>query len=227
MSALLRDHKLPELLKPYMKRLEALYNEKDDLQPRKNSNSNFITINDKVLNMLITRLNEEPGETRVWMSPEAFCLLSEDEAVGKSPVQAWGFFHKRVTHLEVGFSTFSSSQKDSFVAFRLGSTKKMGFGRIFSIFTHSTSSRGSLRNSQVWLQVQQFPEIPEKMEQFDPYRLVKTPEAQVFLCAWGPTKDCVTKLQEVVAHCTWMMYRPGLIHKKLDIPTVALVVNDR
>lgn len=88
MAALLRDQKLPERLKPYVKQMESLYNDPEKSKPRRNSNSDLITIDNKVLNMLIDRLNLEEGQTTKWVSPEDFCLLSDNEAVGISPVQA-------------------------------------------------------------------------------------------------------------------------------------------
>jgi hypothetical protein len=187
----------------------------------------MLSVDNNVLKLLIGRLNEEAGESCQWMTPEELCLLSEYEAAGILPVQPWAFFHKRITHMDVSFSTFLESQKDSFVAFRIGAASKISYGRIFSIFTHSRLSKDKKRYSQTWVHVQCFPEVPSRLKKYDPFHLIKAPDAQIHLRAWGPTKDTLVKLEEIIAHCVWMMYRPGLIHKNLDIPTVALVSTDR
>ncbi|KAH9808404.1 hypothetical protein DFH28DRAFT_1196264, partial [Melampsora americana] len=226
LAALLKDCKLPGPLKQYTTRLQSLY-EPEERRPRRTSNSKMITIENNVLKMLISQLNGQKDEVFQWMMPEDFCLLDRDEAVGFRPVQPRGIFHKQITHKDVSYSTFSGSQKDSFITFRCSETNQIGFGRIFSIFTHSRLSKNSENVSQTWLQVQCFTELPARLKKFDPFDQIDAPDVQICLRAWLPTKDCMVKLEEIVAHCAWMMYKPGVIHRQLDIPTVALVSTER
>lgn len=226
LAALLKDCKLPGPLTKYTTRLQSLY-APEDRRPRRGSNSKKTTIDDHVLEMIIERLNGQKDEWFQWIMPEDFCLLRNDEAIGVRPLHPRGIFHKQVTYKDVSYSTFSGSQKDSFITFRC-ENNQVGFGRIFSIFTHYRLSENSETLSQTLLQVQCFPKLPAILKQFDPFKLIDAPpDTQICLRMWGPTRDCVIKLEEIVAHCAWMMYKPGLIHRQLNIPTVALVSTER
>lgn len=227
MAALLKDCKLPRPLTKYTTRLQSLY-KPGERRPRRDSNSKMITIEDCVLEMLIERLNGQKDKWFQWIMPQDFCSLSNGQVIGVRPLQPWGIFHKQITYKDVLYSTFSGSQKDSFITFRSGENNQIGFGRIFSIFTHRRLSGNSETLSQTWLHVQCFPKLPARLKQFDPVKLIGAPlDVQICLRSWGPTQHCMIKLEEIVAHCAWMMYKPGVIHRQLDIHTVALVSTDR
>lgn len=185
------------------------------------------SIDNHVLEMLIARLNQQRGAVCQWMIPEDFCILSDEKAVGACPLHPRGIFHKQIEYNGVSYSTFSTSQKDSFITFKYSQSNQIGFGRMFSIFTHSRRANKSQNLSQTWLQVHSFTKVPARLKKFNPYDLVDAPNIQACLRAWAPTQDYMVKLEEIIAHCAWIMHKPGMIHKQLDIPTVALVSTER
>lgn len=223
LSALMNDDKLPDVLKPYKTRLEALYNSPPSM-PKLLSNSDRQALDDNVLNLLVKLLNDEKKETCVWMRPQEWCMLSPHESKGFALVPAHAYFSKNIFHKEVTYSTFTQSPKNSFIVFksRTGGTK---FGRIFSIFTHRRAPKPLENIFDTWLYIQCFPKLPSEM--YNPLSKLKVHDVQFHIRSWGPTEDRLIKASEVVAHCSWVMYRPGEIHKELRVPTVALVSMER
>lgn len=161
------------------------------------------------------------------MTPHDWSLLPDDEAFAYVPVQPRGTFCNRIMHKGVSYATFTASQIDSFVIFTSISSGKIAFGRIFSIFTHRRSPKPDKHCFDTWLHIQRFPAIPPKLEKFNPFNLAKAPDVQCYLRAWGPPEDCLVRIDNVLAHCTWMVYQAGELHKKLDIPTVGLISTER
>lgn len=218
----MKDDKLPASLKPYVSRLESLYDPPQP-KPKRLSNSTLQPIGAKTLDMLVDRLNSEKTKVCKWMHPEKWALLSDEQAFGVCPVQAKGIPYKRVMYKDVWFTTFSTSQANSFVVFK--DSAGVGFGRIFSIFLHRRSPNPTQNIFDTWLNIQCFPPIPSKL--YEPFRHIQVPEMKTYLRAWGPTQDKLIKLDEIVSHCSWLMYKPGEVDSKLQIPTVALVCMDR
>lgn len=132
-------------------------------------------------------------------------------------------------HKGVSYATFGVSQEDSFIEFKTGSTSIQNFGSIFPIFIHCRSPTPTLAENQLetWLHVQRFPSIPKSMKAFDPFRHSEGFHAQTYLRAWGPTQDCIVRLGEIVAHCSWVIFKPAEVNSEISIPTVGLVSMNR
>jgi hypothetical protein len=175
-----------------------------------------------ILKKLGERLNNEDQQYQ-WMVPDELCLLSEDDALGYESLQPQAFFYKRIMHNSVSYASFSNSQNDSFIEFKIGTTGVHAYGRIFSIFIHRRSPTRSENIFDTWLHVQRFPQIPTSLEKFNPFRHTKGFHTQTCLRAWGPTEDCIVRLDEIVAHCSWVMFKAGEINSQLKIATVGLV----
>lgn len=225
-SALMNDNKLPEVLEPYKTRLEALYNPPSQ-KSKPLSNSTRQALDKHVLNLLIKRLNEENTEKCTWMLPQHWCLLSKNESKGSAPLPAHAHFSKEVMHRDIQYSTFTQSPKNSFIIFKSwsGDNEVTEFGRIFSIFTHRRAPKPSENHFDTWIYVQRFPHLPPGS--YNPFSKLQADDVQFNIRAWGPTEDRIIKIDEVISHCAWMMYRPGEIHKELQVPTVALVSLER
>lgn len=161
------------------------------------------------------------------MLPHDWCLLSKNECKGFAPVSPHAHFHKHWVHQDVTYSTFTHSPKNSFVVFKLRSAQNEAteFGRIFFIFTHRRSPTASENLLDTWIYIQCFPELPSGC--YNPFSNLQVDDVQFNIRAWGPTKDKIIKMDKLVAHCVWMMYTSGEIHKELRVPTVALVSMER
>lgn len=220
MSALLKDFRFPDALKPYTCRVESLF----DPQPapsKKLSNSKLEPVETKVLVLIKNYLNIGNKDGCQWVLPHEWCTQTDFENVGVAPIPPRAFFYNQIDHLDVHFSSFAGNPNNSFITFKSNATKKRMFGRIFSIMVHRRSPAPSQNLMDTWLLVQTFPPLPKTM--FDPMSQVDAPDVQVHLRAWTPTENVVIKLQEVEAHCLWIMYKAYELHNQLSIPTVALV----
>ncbi|KAH9809868.1 hypothetical protein DFH28DRAFT_903892, partial [Melampsora americana] len=221
LAAIVQDDKVPGSLKDYVTKLKSLYDPKEPVSKRL-SNSKMDPIPKDVLEMLETCLNCQEDQEYQWMIPDKLCLLPDEEAMAYVAVQPQAFFRNRVIHNGVAYSKFGASQEDSFVVFKKGQTGKECFGRIFSIFTHRQSPKQGQNKFVTWLHIQRFQPIPKKFEKSNPFHHIQAPDVQAHLYAWGSTEDQLVQLDDIIAHCTWMMYRPGEI-RGIDIPTVALL----
>lgn len=222
----MKEEKLPDSLTPYTSRLQSLYEPKIPT-PKRLSNSGYHPIDEDVLKLLTEKLNKQEVQDCEWMTPAGISSLSDDDALAYSPVQPRGIFYKRVMHNGDSYSTFTSSKQDSFVVFKDSQIKGTHFGRIFAIFDHRRSPTPSQTLFDTWVQIQRFPEIPTIIQQHNPFSQCKQPDALSHLRAWGPTEQCLVKLEDIVAHCTWLMFRPGEVHPKIKVPTVGLTIMER
>lgn len=199
LSALFDDNKLPEVLKPYKTRLQALYDSSPPKsKPLSNPNRQALDIN--ILKHLVQRLNSDRKNKCVWMLPQEWCLLSEHESKGFAPVPAHAHFINNLVHREVSYSSFTQSPKNSFIVFKSRSNDKevVEYGRIFSIFTHRRAPTSSENLFDTWLYVQCFPKLPSGC--YNPFSNIQVDDIQFDIRAWGPTKDIIVRVDEVVAH---------------------------
>lgn len=179
------------------------------------------------MELLVKQLNEQHIEECIWVTPENFALLSETDGLGYGVVPPRGILQKRVDHKGVSFSQFSESQIDSFIMFNSRSTGTHCFGRITTIFVHRRTPEPSNNIIDTWLLVQAFTSLPAPLQEYNPFSRIAMPAIQASLQLWHPTQNVIIRLDEVVAHCAWIMYKPGELHKKLNSPTVALICMDR
>lgn len=223
LAGILEDEKLPEALHPYISRLKGLYEPSPKLR-RQVSNSKMESLDPVILKSLTKRLNKQRQDDCIWVMPEKWALMSKESSLGFSPVAAQGIFYNQVSHLDVNFSTFKASRKDSFIIFN-SLQGETCFGRIHSIFTHRRSPEPNKSTKDTWLCVQAF--RPLSPSQYNPFSRIDAPDVQVEIRLWEKPESVLVRLDEVVAHCAWMMYKPGLIHKSLNVSTVALVSMER
>ncbi|KAH9818308.1 hypothetical protein DFH28DRAFT_888639 [Melampsora americana] len=221
LATVIQSNNLPDPVKPYISKLQSLYEPKEPT-PKRLSNSKMQPLEEDVLDLLVKRLNGQENHIYKWMKPNELCLLSNIEAMGCAAVQPQVFYHKQVIHDGVAYSTFINNQDDSFVIFKAAKTGTKRFGRIISIFTHCQSAAPNQKVLVTWLHVQSFPPIPAHLKKFNPFHLAQAPDVQAHLCSWAPTEDCLIRIDEILAHCAWVMYRPGEL-RRIDIPTVGLV----
>lgn len=224
LSALLKEDQFPEALKPYTARVESLF-DPHPAMPRKLSNSTLEPVDSTVLFLMKDYLNNENQDGCQWVLPHEWCTKSESQTEGVSAIPPRAFFYNQVDHSGVPFSTFTGNPNNSFVTFKSRTSKKRMFGRIFSIMLHHRSPKPSQNLMDTWLLVQSFPSLPKSM--FDPMSQVDSPDVQVHLRAWSPTENVLIKLQEVIAHCSWIMYKAHGLHNQLSYQSVALVSMER
>lgn len=223
-AALLQDDQFPEALKPFTSRVESLFDPQVS-RPKKLSNSKLEPIDNMVLVLIMNYLNKENGEGCHWELPDKWCTKTGSQTVGSAPIPPRAFFYKQIEHLDVQFSTFTDNPNNSFIIYKSDLSREVMFGRIYSILVHRRSPKPSQNIVDTWLVVQSFPPIPKTM--FNPMVQVDEPDVQVYLRAWGPTENHVIKLQEVRAHCSWIMYKAYELHKNLSIASLALVSMER
>lgn len=222
LSALIEDDKLPEALKQFSSRLKALYlpPERRRNQP---SNSKLTALSDDVLELLVDYLNKSHREECIWLSPEDWASLSKSDSIGYSPVPARAQFHKRVQHTDGYISTFTQNPDDCIVYFKTPEGTDC-FARVFSIFSHCRAAVTSQNTTDLWLCVQCFPPLPRKLP--NPFNTSDF-EVQCALRMWSPTETKLIKLDEVIAQCAWVMYKPGDLNRHVNVPTIGMVILNR
>lgn len=189
------------------------------------TNPKLQQLDNKTLKLLIHRLNDQKSESCVWVSPDVWSSYSDDDAIGFSPCPARAMFHSHIHHAEVDFSTFRANIKNSVITYKSNSTGIVSFGRISSIFTHRRSPHRDEHLMDTWLQVQNFPPVPRQT--YNPFKQIKEADVQTYLRLWTSTAEEIIRLDEVIAHCAWLMYKPGEIHREVQSSTIALLTMNR
>lgn len=220
LTTLLQDHKVPESLKPYTERIKVLIEPKPPVA-KKQSNSKLEQLDNKILSLLIETLNRQKSKSCVWVPPDLWCSYSKDRMVGHSPCPARAILHTHVEKNDVTFSSLRANMKNSVIIFNLQSTGSESFGRITKIFTHRRSPRPDENLMDTWLHVQIFSPVPRQF--YNPFEHIKEPDVQAHLRLWYTTTEEVIRLDDVIAHCAWLMYQPGEIKGDIKVPTIALV----
>lgn len=221
--ALIEDDKLPDTLKPYTSRLQALY--KPPLRrPRRPSNSKVSPLSNDVLNLLVDYLNNTKKEPCVLRRPDDWALLSKSDSIGCSPVAARAQFYKQVEHTDGLISTFTQNPDNCCIYFK-DSKASDCFARVYSIFSHSRTSLSSGISTDIWLHVQCFPDLPPTHH--NPFDLTNQPEVQCALRLWIPTKQKLIKLNEVISQCVWIMFKPEEINQNVNVSTIGLIILKR
>lgn len=223
-ASILEDENLPEALKPYVSRLKALYEPPESLG-RRASNSKMEMIEPGILDLLTTRLNSQAQEDCTWVTPETWASMSKQSSLGFAPVSARALFYNHVRHLDVKFSTFKESRKDSFILFKSLHKGRRCFGRIQKILVHRRNPDRNKNIKDTWLYVHLFRQLSPN--QYNPFARIKEPNVPVELRLWETPESVLVRLDEVIAHCAWMMYSPASIHKSLKVSTVALLSMER
>lgn len=140
LAALLKDERVPDIIKPYMTRLAALFKPVESV-PRNLSSTSIKPLDNIIHNMLVKKLHDlDTGDECKWMAPRDWALLSDDEAIGKYPVQAQAIYHQQIMHQDVLYTNFTASQNNSFVVCKAVPNEPRTFGRISCIFQHRRSS---------------------------------------------------------------------------------------
>lgn len=221
--ALIEDEKLPNSLRPYLSRLQALYIPPPRRQPRM-SNSKLLPLPNDVLNLLVDYLNENNHEECIWIRPDEWALLRKSHSIGYSPVPARGQFYRYFDHTDGIISTFTHNPDNCCIYFK--NSKGIDcFGRIFSIFSHSRASAPSQTTTDVWINVQCFPPLPST--HFNPFESSDKADVQTALRLWCPTKDVLIKINQVIAQCTWIMYKAGEMSKHVNVSTIGMIIQKR
>lgn len=103
------------------------------------------SVDPRILNSLTKWLDLQKDKGITWFKPEVWVSMSKNSSLGFAPVTAQAIFHEHIAHMEVSFSKFSASQKDSFIVFRALHQGHNSFGRINSIFSHRVQ-----KETKVW-----------------------------------------------------------------------------
>lgn len=221
--ALMEDDRLPEDLGPYSSRLQALF-KPPSRKPRRPSNSRLSPLSDNLLNLLVNYLNGTKKEECIWLRPDNWASLTKDVSLAYAPVPARGQFSKRVEHTNGFISTFTDNPDNSCVYFKNPDGTDM-FGRVFSIFSHSRAPVQGQHITDVWIHVQCFPPLPST--HYNPFNSADQVDLQCALRMWSPTQDKLIKIDEVIAQCTWIMYKAGEMNSSVDVPTIGIIIQKR
>lgn len=219
----MEDHKLPDALDEFISRIQSLY-KPPMRQARRPSISKLSSLPDNLLNLLVEYLNDTKEEECIWLRPNDWVSLIQSESIGYSPLSAQAQFHKRIEHLDGLVSTFTDNPDNSCIYFK-NSDGTDAFGRVFSIFSHFRAPAPSQNVTDVWLHVKCFP--PLISQYYNPFNFPEHVEVQCALRMWSPTVDKLIKLNDVIAQCTWIMYKAGEMNKYVDVPTIAMIILKR
>ncbi|EGG02330.1 uncharacterized protein MELLADRAFT_110191 [Melampsora larici-populina 98AG31] len=160
-------------------------------------------------------------EPCVWRRPDEWALLSKSDSIGYSPVAARAQFYKQVEHTDGLISTFTQNPDNCCIYFK-DSKGSDCFARVYSIFSHSRTSVPSGIATDTWLHVQCFPHLPPTHR--NPFDLTHPSEVQCALRLWSSTEQKIIKLNEVIAQCVWIMFKPGEMDQNVDVSTIGFII---
>lgn len=222
--ALIEDGKIPDSLGQYSSRIQALYKQPSS-RPKRLSNSNNSPLSDEVLCMLVEYLNNSTEEECIWIRPDHWAALDKSDLIAYAPVPARGQFYKRYKYKDGLVSTFTDNPDNSIIYFKNADGTNNLFGRVFSIFSHLRAPAQSKKTTDIWIHVQSFPLLPR--EHSNPFDSDDNVELKCALRMWGPTENKLIKLNDIIAQCSWIMYKAGEMKKNVDIPTIGMIILDR
>lgn len=228
LSALLKEGKFPAELDLYLPQLQSLLSPTSSKR-KTDPIHDLQQLNENTTNQLIYNLNSNQSEKRCWLSSQAWSTLSPTNRRVSSPIVAQARFHKRYKHesqSDVKFSTFAVEPSDAVVQVSIKSTGITRFGKIVSIFTHGrVPFVGKDVIYDTWASIEYFKPIPPGKP--NPCKLLDEPHMQVHLFLNKCQSAELIHIKEIVANCSFVAYKPGVIHPALDVSTIALISTDR
>lgn len=226
LSALLKDNRVPTLLKPHLSRLLAIIEPVQFVSKTTSSLPSEQAIESTLYRQLIKHLNNQTVDNCAWTSAANWTFLSSREKQVCAPVRASAKFLSNVTYKDINFSTFSHSKNDSVIQVNSGPGGAMSFGRIVSIFVHRRLLVGQkLPVDDTWVVVQYFPPIPPSNPNC--FLALGEPDLQAYLRLDALAEPTIIHINQIVSHCAWIEYKAREITRQLEMPTIALVSVDR
>lgn len=221
LAALLKDDsQFPECLKPYLRQLQAFFDPEPSAD-RPAPLSDPRPLSKELLLQLVSRLNYCKYDNRLWLPSDKWCELCSEEAILYSPVVCDAYFDKQIKHADVFFSTFEHNQKNGIIHAITKKDKKVLFGKIISIFTHHRRPiPGQPIVSDTWVSLDCF--RPAPMDMSNPFWAINEPDMQSHLFRYASGDRQLIHISEIVAHCSWVIYKKGEINTKLNFTTIAL-----
>lgn len=226
-SSFINLDELPDSLKPHFAQLQDLLKpEEFNPKTQQSFRSHFQPLDQRVYELLILRLNTDHSNDCLWVSSDQWCSLSAAEAQLYRPVASEVKYQHRINFDEVVFSTFEDNPNNGVVQLKSFQSGALSFGMISNIFTHQrTPVERSDPVLSTWISVECFPPIPPSS--FNPFHDIGGLDSQVHLRLTHPRQTHLFSVSEIVAHCEWIVYKPGEFNEEFTLDSIALLPLDR
>ncbi|KAH9807181.1 hypothetical protein DFH28DRAFT_916677 [Melampsora americana] len=171
---------------------------------------------------LVYRLNAIHANDKDWRSSSEWCKMSTEERKKYSPVSSQAEFKNGIEHNGMNYQTYNKNSNNSVIHVISRSNGATLFGKIMNIFTHQRSPEdGQVPVSDTWLLVQYYTPVPEAMP--NPFTRLGEPDLEAHLRLETTSKPYLTHIDEVIAHCAWIVFEKGEVHYLLDKKSIALI----
>ncbi|WAQ88805.1 hypothetical protein PtA15_10A225 [Puccinia triticina] len=221
LRAALASGSFPKSFKPYVKQIRALY-QPIPFAAETATNRRQSTLEVGMLNQLIDWLNQifplENGGQWTTSSKWSMSLAS----VNKAPVNSLIQIFPNLKQGNVVYSSMKTNESNCVVELKPGSQTK--YGMIKTIFTHLRRAPGSKAVKDTWLAVHPLVTIrcnPNPFAQLQQYDAVGVALRKVEY-----DQEHIVLLEEVLAQCAWMTYKPKELVPAIDFETIAVVSLD-
>ena len=221
LRSLLESQNFPPSLDPIIRQIRAMYDPIPFVSKTQQHNPKT-PLEADFFRQLVDQLNNRfPLPNKKWIASDSWSKLRPSVSKNFVPVNAKVEQLKDFKVDDVVFSTFKANNKNSAIALKPNAPVKYGF--IQSVFRHTRSAPG-LYLTNTWLVVQ--PLVPVSSVN-NPFNQLTNYPINVALRQLKDDEKYVIPVDDILAHCAWLTYKPRTISDTIDFETVAVVCIDR
>ncbi|KAI7948526.1 hypothetical protein MJO29_010191 [Puccinia striiformis f. sp. tritici] len=220
LRAILGSNSFPPSFQPYVDHIRSLYHP-ITFASQTVSNHRQTSLEVSNFHQLIERLNQiAPLKGANWIASNEWAKsLSNTNAPVTSQVQAYS----NLKQGDVVYSNMKTNKSNCVVELKSNSPAK--YGMIKMIFTHLRTPPGLHPVSSTWLAVHPLIPVPSNTNPFA--QLKKYDSLGVALRRVEYSQEHIVLLDDVLAQCAWMTYKPEELGPGMAFETTAIVSLNR
>ncbi|KAA1126574.1 hypothetical protein PGTUg99_028445 [Puccinia graminis f. sp. tritici] len=220
LRAMLASNNFPASFQPYVDHIRALY-DPIPFVPQTVTNQRESSLEVDTFHQLLERLNQiAPLGDAKWVASHKWAKSSSSTDVPvSSRVQAYSSLRRG----DVVYSNMKTNKSNCVVKLKPNSPAM--YGMIKTIFTHLRTPPGLQPVPDTWLAVHPLIPVPSNTDPFA--QLKKYDSLGVALRRVEYSQEHIVHLDDIVAQCAWMTYKPGELGPGMEFETTAIVSLDR
>ncbi|MBW0478120.1 hypothetical protein O181_017835 [Austropuccinia psidii MF-1] len=220
LHALLDSQVLPEASKPFLSTLKGLSTPFASAEHSSRASKSH-SLDSRLLKALIERLNILfPQEPLTWISTDKWCKKCPQEATRFLPVTSTIIGYNNYSINEATYSSCHQNPSNSIVALKGNAPCHVGI--ISQIFKHVCHLQDKSICSDMWLVITPLVSLPNSIA--NPFAHLNTYCLGLSLRVSDDKQQYVIHVDEVLAHCAWLKYKPHEVSNHLPFETYAVVL---
>ncbi|PLW33786.1 hypothetical protein PCASD_19920 [Puccinia coronata f. sp. avenae] len=216
---MLQSNNFPESFKPYVKQIRLLY-KPIPFGPQTAAKQKQISLDHHLFKQLVNWLNVMfPLVNGKWVASDQWRKSQTHDA----PVNSRICVSPQMKQGDVVYLNMKKNNSNSLIKLKTGLTTN--YGMIKNIFSHSRTVPGQPTVTNPWLAIHPLTPVPNKQ---NPLFQLKNYEAiNVALRRLDSSQEHVIHVDEVLAQCAWITYKPEELGTDLPFETMAVICLDR